>query len=200
MLKTEFLIALSEKLKGLPPEDINEHLNFYAEMINDKIEDGIAEEDAVCEIGTPDSVASAIICDTPLSTIAKKAAADSKKHLSATEIVLIVLGSPIWLALLISAFAVVLSLYAVLWSLVISVWAVFVALALGAPLAIVLGVIYLTAANTAGAAFAAGTALLLLGLAIFTFFGALYATRGTLKLTKRIIFSLKMRLAGKEKA
>ena len=105
MLKTDFLIALSEKLKGLPPEDINEHLNFYAEMINDKIEDGIAEEDAVREIGTPDSVASAIICDTPLSTIAKKAATDSKKHLSATEIVLIVLGSPIWLALLISAFA-----------------------------------------------------------------------------------------------
>ena len=115
------------------------------------------------------------------------------------EIVLIVLGSPIWLALLISAFAIVLSLYAVMWSLVISVWAVFVTLALGAPLAIVLGVIYLTGANTAGAAFAAGSALLLLGLAIFTFFGALYATRGTLKLTKRIIFSVKMRLAGKEK-
>ena len=47
-------------------------------------------------------------------------------------IVLLALGSPIWLSLLIAAAAVVLSLYIVLWSLILSLWAVELSLAVAA--------------------------------------------------------------------
>lgn len=199
MLKTEFLIKLRQKLQGLPPDDINEHINFYAEMINDRIEDGLTEEAAVSDIGTPEEIASEIICNTPLINIAAESISKKKKSLSALEIIMIILGSPIWLVLFVCAFAVVISLYAVLWSLVISAWAVFIALAAAGPLSICLCIIYFASANTTGGVFAIGAFALLAGLAIFTFFGAKEATLGTVKLTKRIIFSIKMRLAGKEK-
>ena len=48
-----------------------------------------------------------------------------KRRLGVWEIVLLVLGSPIWLSLLIAAFAVILSLYISLWAVIISFWAVF---------------------------------------------------------------------------
>ena len=38
----------------------------------------------------------------------------------------VVLGSPIWLSLLVAGFAVLLSLFITLWSLILALWAVFV--------------------------------------------------------------------------
>ena len=47
-----------------------------------------------------------------------------KRPLRAWEIVLIILGSPLWLPLLVAGAAIVISVYAVIWSLVIALWAV----------------------------------------------------------------------------
>ena len=55
-----------------------------------------------------------------------------KRQLQAWEIVLLALGSPVWLSLGLAALAVVLSLYVVVWSLDVSLWAVFAALGAGA--------------------------------------------------------------------
>ncbi len=53
MNKREFLQKLENGLSGLPREDIEQRLSFYAEMIDDRIEDGFSEEEAVAGIGTP---------------------------------------------------------------------------------------------------------------------------------------------------
>ena len=47
MNKEEFLSELRTKLSGLPQEDIEERISFYSEMIDDRMEDGISEEEAV---------------------------------------------------------------------------------------------------------------------------------------------------------
>ena len=86
--------------------------------MDDRMEDGIPEETAVCEIGTVDELVSQIIADIPLGKLVKEKITPKKK-LKAWEIVLLVLGSPIWLSLLIAALAVILSLYVVLWSVII---------------------------------------------------------------------------------
>ena len=51
MTKQEFLLNLRKGLLGLPPQDIEERLAFYNEMIEDRIEDGLSEEEAVAEMG-----------------------------------------------------------------------------------------------------------------------------------------------------
>ena len=40
MTKKEFLDELKKGLLGIPEEDINRSIEFYSEMIDDRIEDG----------------------------------------------------------------------------------------------------------------------------------------------------------------
>ena len=138
MKMTEFVLALNEKLSNLPSEEVEERLDFYCEMISDRIEDGMPEEEAVAKMGTVDEVAEQIIIDIPLSSIVKKKI-KSRRKMSATEITLLALGSPIWLSILISLFSVFISLYAAVWSVVISLWACFVSFVAFALLGVVLG-------------------------------------------------------------
>ena len=127
MNKQEFLNKLKINLRGLPKQEVDERLNFYSEMIDDRIEEGVSEEEAVLQIGSVDTVAAQIVNDIPLGTIVKEKLLGMKK-LSARKIVLLIVGFPIWFPLLASAFAVALPLYVSLWAIVISLWAVFVSL------------------------------------------------------------------------
>ena len=127
MVKQEFLRELRTSLNGLPSEDIEERLSFYAEMIDDRVEEGLTEREAVAAIGSVAEVVAQIIGDTPLTKIVRENL-KPRRRLGAGETVLLVLGSPIWLSLLISLFAVVLSLYVSLWAVLVSIWSVFVAL------------------------------------------------------------------------
>ena len=54
MNKYEFLGRLSERLSNLTAEDRKKATDFYAEMIDDRIEEGMSEEEAVQSIGDPE--------------------------------------------------------------------------------------------------------------------------------------------------
>ena len=101
MNKSEFLKELEKNLKGLPKEDIDERIEFYSEAIDDRVEEGKTEEEAVEEIGTVEEVVREIAEDTPLLELVKKKM-KPKRSLSAWEIVLIVLGFPVWFPLLVT--------------------------------------------------------------------------------------------------
>ena len=51
MNKKAFLWALMDGLSGLPMEDIERSLDYYSEMIDDRMEDGLSEEEAVAAMG-----------------------------------------------------------------------------------------------------------------------------------------------------
>ena len=185
MNKQEFLTQLRKGLSGLPQEDIEERLTFFSEIIEDQMEDGISEEDAVSAVGTVDEIVAQVVAEIPFAKIAKERI-KSKRRPRAGEIVLLVLGSPIWLSLLIAAFAVVLSLYIVLWSLIVSLWAVFAsfgACSIGGVLACV---IFAVCGNAASGLAMLAAGIVCAGLAIFLFYGCKAATKGNLILTKRI--------------
>ena len=50
MTKQEFLASLREGLRGLPPADVEERIAFYDEMIDDRMEEGLTEEEALGEL------------------------------------------------------------------------------------------------------------------------------------------------------
>ena len=198
MLKQEFLNALRDKLSGLPQADIEERLIFYGEMIDDRIEEGRSEEDAVNEIGPVDEVVSQIVADTPLTKIVKEKI-KPKRKMRAWEIVLLVLGFPLWLPLSIVAFVLVLVFYIVLWALVICLWAIEIAL-WACALAGLVGAVGLFATKQPIPALAAlGAAMVLAGLSIFLFFACKAGTVGTAKLARRIVHGIKRLFVGKEK-
>ena len=51
MRKEEFLMALRAGLTGLSPEGVEKLVEFCSEMIDDRMEDGLTEEEAVAAAG-----------------------------------------------------------------------------------------------------------------------------------------------------
>ena len=197
MNKQEFLNQLKIKLQRLPEKETEERLTFYSEMIDDRMEEGRTEEQAVSEIGSIDEIASQIIADIPLLKIAKEKLKPNRR-LKAWEIVLLAVGSPIWLSLLISAFAVMISLYVVLWSIVISLWAVFASL-LGCSFGgLISGTVFALLSSPHAGIALIGASLACAGIAIFLFFGCREATKGTAKLAKVIVLGIKKAFIRKE--
>lgn len=190
MTKQEFLAALQDGLRGLPQSDIDERVSFYAEMIDDRVEDGLSEEEAVAAIGSAEDVAAQIIADTPIAKLVREKI-KPRRRLSVFEIVLIVLGFPIWFSLLIAAVAVVFSLYVTLWAVIVSLWSVFVALAGAAFGCLVGGILFLCMGKTFSGLATVAAALVCAGLSVFAFYGCKAATKGTTVLTKRTAFGIK---------
>ena len=197
MNKQDFIASLRASLSGLPKQDVEDRLNFYSEMIDDRIEEGLTEQEAVLAIGSVTTVSSQIISDIPLSKIAKEKI-KPKRGLRAWEILLLALGSPIWLSLLIAAFAVVFSLYVSVWSVIISLWAVFASLVAFVAGGIIAGIIFIVVGNVLTGVCMIGTALVCAGLSIFSFFGCKAATKGLLWLTKKLALGIKKCFVKKE--
>ena len=196
MRKQEFIATLRARLSGLPPKETEECVGFYSEMIDDRMEEGLSEEDAVSEIGSVDTIISQIVADTPLSKLIKEKT--PKRRLGVWEIVLLVLGSPIWISLLIAAFAVILSLYISLWALIISLWAVFgsfIGCALGS---IVSAIVFAVVGKGLTGIAMTSAGLVCAGLSIFLFYGCKGATNSTLLLTKKIFLGIKRSFLKKE--
>ena len=123
MKKNEFLTELRSALRGLSKKEIDGRIAFYGEMIDDRTEEGGGEEAVIAEIGSAYAVAEQIRAELAMAR-AEGRGAGAREKLKPMEILLLVLGSPLWLTLLIAAMAVVISVYAVLWSLVLCLWVI----------------------------------------------------------------------------
>ncbi len=197
MNKREFLDKLRAGLAGLPPQDKEERLAFYAEMIDDRMDDGLSETDAVAAIGTVEEIVAQVVAETPFAKLARERVKPDRR-LKAWEMVLLVLGSPIWLSLGIALLLVAFSLYVVLWSLLIGLWSVFAAF-VGAAAGGLLGgtVLAFTVKPSAGLALIAA-GLVLAGLSILLFISCKAATDGTVRLSKQVLLGMKNALLKKE--
>ena len=199
MNKQEFLEQLRRGLSGLPQEDIEERLNFYGEMIDDRIEEGLSEPEAVAAIGTVGDVVSQILAETPLTKIVKEKIRP-KSRIKPWMIVLLILGSPLWIPIMLAVIAIVLSVYIVVWSVIISLWAIFVSLIASALGGTVSAVYFAICGRGLSALATLAVGLLSAGLAIVMFFVCLAATKGVVWLTKKFAVGLKYMLVGKETA
>lgn len=199
MTKMQFLMALHDALSGLPRDEIEERLNFYTEMIEDRMEEGFSEEDAVAAVGSVTDIANQILGEIPLMKLAKEKI-KPKRPMKAWEIVLLAVGFPIWGSLLIAVLSVAVSVYAALWSIVIALWAVFGALVGVGVGGTVAGIAWMIGGQGAIGLAVTGAALVCAGLGIFLFFGCKYATIGTAKLAKLMVLGVKKSMTRKEAA
>lgn len=198
MNKSEFACALEGLLPGMPKQELADRIGFYMEMIDDRIEEGLSEEDAVAEIGTVSDIAAEIIAETPLFAIAKEKI-KPKRKLGALEITLIALGSPVWVALLVSALAVILSLLAAVAAIAISLIAADAVLAVSP----IWGALIAVSGFATGGSLASGIAIfgvsfVAAGISVFLFYGIVYTMRATLSAVKAGIFGIKKIFVGRE--
>ena len=197
MKKQEFLDRIAERLSDLPRKEVLDRLAFYSEMIDDRMEEGLPQEEAVAAIGSVDSVVAQIVADIPLVKIAREKM-KRRKRLRVWENVLLWVGSPIWGSLLIAAFAIVLSLYATLWAVVISLWASFGALIGSGIGGTVAGICFAVTANAPTGFAVIGAGLVCLGISVFCFYACRPLTTAAVRLPKRLAIGIKSCLMKKE--
>lgn len=197
MTKIEFLDILNNKLSYFPETEVNDRISFYTEMIDDYMDDGLTESDAVEKLGNIDEIVESIAGDISLVKIAKKNF-KPKRKLSVLEITLLIVGFPIWFSLLAAGFAVVISLYASLICVVISLWAVVLSCGVSSMAGIILFIIYLCTSNYALGFVVLGASFVLLGICGLLIFVSKYLTIFTIKLPKLFLRSIKKLFINKE--
>ena len=189
MDKYDFLLALEARLEGLPEADRQASLDFYSEMLDDLVEGGMTEAEAVATLGSVDTIAEEILMDTPLPKLVK--AKMKKRRLSGLEITLLAVGFPIWLPIGIALLAVVFAIYISLWAVVVSLYAANVAMAACAPTGILAAVVLFASGKPTAALLFLGAGLALAGLSILWFLLCNLTAKGMWKLGKLTLRGIK---------
>ena len=188
MNKKEFLEELKNRLAGLPKDDLDNRLSFYSEMIDDRVDEGKSEEEAVNEIGSVDEVVKQIASETPLTTLVKERV-KPKESFPAWAIVLLVFGFPLWFPLALTALILCLVAYLLIWVLVIVTYSVEISLIVSSVGSIIA---FFTSLFTGEfSAVSLGAAIMCAGGAALFIFACIWATKGTLALSKSIFTSIK---------
>ena len=195
MNKQEFLSSLRARLNGLPKDDIEERINFYEEMINDRIDDGKSEEEAVADIGTVDQIVEEIARETPLVKLVKEKI-KPKRKLRVWEIILLILGFPLWFPLALTGLILAFVFYLLIWVLVIVCYSVEVGLIACAFGGLIAFFAYLF--NGDFNLMSLGISIMSAGGAALFVFACIGATKGTLKLSKVIMTKIKMLFINKK--
>lgn len=190
MNKQEFLDALRQRLNGLPQDVIDSSIDYYSEMIADYEDDGWFEEDAVAAIGSVDEIADQILADTPLPVLVKEKVKPARR-LRPWEIILIIVGAPVWLPIAVAIASVALSVYIVLWCIVLVMYCVDLSFASCSIAGIFAAISCLPEQNYAAAAVWFGFALVNIGLAIMLFIGSTQTAKGICLLGKKLLLGIK---------
>lgn len=125
MTKREFFDALTSRMKSLPKEEQNRVIRYYNEVLEDYMEDGMSEEEAVAQIEDVDTIAKRILLEyameshnkTPVEADPVYKAEQYKKQGNVLMVTLALILIPLWGSLLIAAlsgvFALAVSLFCV---------------------------------------------------------------------------------------
>lgn len=189
MNKQEFLTELKKRLSGIPKKDIDQTIEFYEELILDKIEEGQTEEEAIASLDSIDEIVKATLSNVSIPKLVKEKFAP-KRSLKTWEIVVIASTAIIWIPLAIVLLSVILSLYVGLWSGVIALAASTISVG-ASSLIIVGGILDLCMGHAAIGIFTIGLALVLLGTALLLGLLTFKLSKLMVVLCKKIILWIK---------
>ena len=190
MNKAEFIEALAAELEGLPAAEITKSLEYYGEVIDDRVECGMTEDEAVAALDELPVIRERLIEDTPLPVLVR-GSIKTRTRPGVLLTILLILGSPLWISFLAVAASLVLTLFIVFWTLIAVLWVLAAVLWVGFGALCVASVgfiAYSVLTVVTGGAFinalaCVGLAIASAGAAILMFFAALYAVKGMAVLT-----------------
>lgn len=196
MTKQEFLDALRKYLTGLPQDEIEERISFYSEMIDDEVADGKSEEEVIANIGNIDDVVMEIAGGIPLVKLVKEKI-KPKRKLKAWEIVLLILGFPLWFPLVLTALILIGIFYLLIWILVIVAYSVELSLIFASLTSFFYFFITMVSGPNP---LILGFSLMTGGGAVLLFFGCIKATKATLRFTKFLLTKIKTSFIRKDQS
>ncbi|MDR1002849.1 MAG: DUF1700 domain-containing protein [Oscillospiraceae bacterium] len=178
MTKSEFLLKLQSSIKDIP--DYEKALAYYSEMLDDRMEDGMSEEEAVTSLGSIEAIRGKLIDETALQTIIRSR---SSVPLTATAIVLIILGFPLWFPLVLTALILLFTLFITVMLLIMTAFLILFSFALSGVVMVITSP-FMIAANPLAALFSFGAGLASVGIAMLLLYPAIYFAKGLWSLVK----------------
>ena len=189
MHRQEFINILKEKLSGIPQTDLEKTLDYYSEIISEKLDEGMNEEEAINSLGTIDEIVKNILSEIPLKKLVKEKFNLNRK-LKTWEIILLSSTAIIWVPILISLTAIVIAVYISLWSGVIALGASAISCA-ATSLIMFLGIIDIFTANFGSGLVLIGVGMAALGLAILLGLLTFELSKVMIKVCKKFVLKIK---------
>ncbi len=179
MTEKEYLKELKRNLSALKRSDRNSLIEFYKEMIEDKIENGKTEREAIAELEPADVVAKRTLAEYGID----EEELSKRKKISGTTLALVIIGSPLWIPLAIAALAIVLAVAISILAVIISIASACIGVTLSSPFFLVMGII--TAFSDVG------TGLIAIGYGLSAAALGILAVTGIYKLIAYIVKKIK---------
>lgn len=197
MKKNEFLKKLREQLWALPAEDAERSCDYYSEMIDDRMDEGLTEEEAVAAIGDLEEIVKQILTETPRPPVVVER---SKVHKDwkIWTVVLLVLGAPVWVPVVAAVLAVLLTAYLLLWTAVAVLYCAVITTGVSAFAGVIGSVAVFVGGRLAEAAVMLGVGFVCAGLSVLLFMVSNLAAKGMILFTKGIFHCVKRIFTGKE--
>nr|WP_249436012.1 DUF1700 domain-containing protein [Paenibacillus sp. Marseille-Q4541] len=180
--KSKFLSELAEKLKNLPQSEISKSIDFYSEIIDDRMEEGMSEEEAVNGLGNVEDIAREVMLDS--TSLLKLIVPNSS--LSKSDIALLVFASPLFIIM----FALIFTFYAIVWLLIITLFLIELAFLLTGITGVVASIINF-GDNIPFSLLMFFGGLICVGIGIFTFSPIKLISKKIIGLTIRVMRKIK---------
>lgn len=190
MNKAEFLQTLDQRLKTLGESDRQRSVHYFSEIIEDRMEEGMSEEEAVADLESLDDIVEGILNEREEAESLAALSPKTRRFPLWLTILLLVLGSPVWIPLLLTVISVATTLYLCLWILSACLYLTAVSLILSGGGGFFAVFSAATVYGAPAAVFLTGASLLCLGGGILLFFPATWFAKKVVTLTKWCVLKL----------
>lgn len=179
MTKDEYLSELRAGLAAFSKDEVDRAVSFYEEMVDDRVEAGVSEEEAVGSLEPPAEAAARIISEMPAvpRAAARLRSPETPRSWSVAFIVAVVIGSPAWIPLALGVIMVVVGCFIGLFGLLVAVWAIAASMLLGAPIGLLYLVAGVKAGSVAGALMGLGCGVAVTGVGVLGIHLAVVASK-----------------------
>ena len=189
---------LEARLASLPRSEIDKTKAYFDEMIQDRMEDGSTEEEAVAAMGDPAVVAAGILSDASIPSLVRAKVEKQREKSSHTGlfILIAILGFPLWFPLLMAIFSIVLAFYITIGAILISIYAVLFAFIVSGVACVVFAVPAFVMLGPARGLVVLGTGLILCGIALLLARPVVGLSRALVRSVAFILRQIKKALVG----
>ncbi len=203
MTKSQFLDRIKAGIASLPQGDKEKYLEYYSEMVDDRMEEGMTEEEAVADIGSTSDIIAQILRKSPSKAQTqnqeKPILEKMNEHIDSDTrpwiIAVAVLTSPVWVPILIGLAGGLIGLAAGVFSAIVA----FYASAVGVFAAGVACIIKAFFTALAGEIIAyVGAGLLCMGISLLLFLFGNLCMKLAVKLIKFTVKFVKSKLSRKK--
>ncbi len=200
MTKQQFMDLLQFRLQQMPAQELADILAFYEESIQDRMEEGLTEEEAVAQMGDFEELVANILTDLPMHTLLTNRIKEANNRTSnkALILVLLILGFPLWFPISLIFVCILLILLLTLWILLGSLYITLLGIAFAGVSGIIQGFFQFGMAGIAQGFACIGAGLACIGLALLLCIPLLWLSKQFIRFHTFIFKKIKQGLIGKK--